>query len=146
MDPRVLKGLLVLPLVACPASPAQPSVQEYVSVAPVRNWPGRPELPEDQEPDHGEGSSESLTYLGMGGYTNTSARPMTIDSSAVGPASSAWLPNNFILVADTRDLFVEPFSPVTLSVGSPQIRPNSKGHVACPAARRLTGLRTGRRG
>lgn len=154
MDPRLLKTLFVLPLAGCQVSPAQPTLHSLVAPAPpVREWPELPDLPEGDHPAHGEGSTESPMILGLGGYininvSNTSARGITVDSSASGSyvsvAPVAWLNNNFPLVASTQDL-VEPFPPATLPVASPLARTDSKGYVVNLAARRFTGSRSGRR-
>ena len=146
MDPLFFKCFVAALLTAQAASPAQPCVYGAVPVTHRRDWPVRRELPEDQEPDHGEGSSESLTYLGVAAYNTTSnTSPVSVYSpsgSYLSVAPATWLPKNFPLVLSTQDFPVEPFQFETPHSGLVHLRPDPKGHATNPAARRSTGSRS----
>jgi len=117
MDPKLL--LLLPGLASCPMSDAQPTL--YVSVAspaPIRKRLEPLDLPEGDHPAHGEGSSESPIYLGIGSFannTNASGR-IIFDSGSSGNYTSTapqamWLAGNFPLIMSTRDFETEPFAP-----------------------------------
>lgn len=124
MNPKLL---LLLPFLAgCSVSDVQPSM--YISASspdPIRKWPEQPELPEGDHPAHGEGSSESPIYLGIGSFannTNSSGR-IIVDSgtsSAYASTSSQamWLAGNFPLIVSTRGFEAQPFAPKATQVAA----------------------------
>jgi hypothetical protein len=147
MDPKML--LLLPGLASCTTLDGQPTL--YISVAPlapIRKRPELPELPERDHPAHGEGSSESPTYLGLGAYTNTSGR-VIVDSTASGSYTSIapqamWLANRFPLIASTRDFDVEPSLPTPPPIKTFQVAPDTTKHLTNPStlrARRSYGRR-----
>jgi hypothetical protein len=144
MDPKLL---LFLPgLATCPTLDAQPML--YISIAspaPTREWPELPDLPEGDHPAHGEGSSESPMYQGVGGYVNANtSNRIVVDSSASGNYNSlspqaVWLANRFPLVTSTRDLDVEPLLPAACLIKTFQVAPDTTKHLT-----NLSTLRTRR--
>jgi hypothetical protein len=150
MDPQLL--LILAGLASCPTSDAKPTL--YISVAspaPIRKWPELPDLPERDHPAHGEGSSESPMYLGIGAFatnTNTSSR-VTVDSSASGDypsiASQAiWLANGFPLITSMQDFDVEPSLTTPLVAETIQVTPDTRKHLTNPSTlktRRAYGRR-----
>jgi hypothetical protein len=149
MDPKVL--LLLPGLASCPMSDAHPTL--YISVAsarPARKRPEPPDLPERDHPPHGEGSSESPIYLGVGSFANnnTASGRIIVDSSASGTYTSTapqatWLAGNFSLAISMRDFDVEPFVP-TPPTKTIQVAPDTTKHLANPST--LRALRSyGRR-
>jgi hypothetical protein len=146
MDPRAWKALFALPLALCVGDAGQgPSVHRPVSIAPARNWPSQPDLPEGEHPAHDE-TNQSPMFLGLGAYTNASTASVRVDSGASGSyvTPAVWLPNHLPLVLSTRDFPTEPFRPPTAPAGFVLLRPDPKGHVPNPPVRRFTGSRSGR--
>jgi hypothetical protein len=142
MNPKLL---LLLPLAACPTSPAQPTLHALrkAVVVPVHEWPERRDLPEKTEPPHGEGSGDSPMYGGLAAYgtasvnvfSNVSATA-TVYSSASGvspDAFTAWLPNRFPLILSIEDFHVEPFEPSSRPNVTMRIRSDTTKHLRYPS-------------
>jgi hypothetical protein len=104
---------------------------------PVYVWPESKEQPEKTEPPHGEGSGESVLYIGIHSdlSTNSSNASTIIDSGASGvqPLPTAmWLPNDLNIVTTTCEL-TEPF-PVVLPTGViTRFCPDSTQHLTNPS-------------
>lgn len=143
MDPKVL--FLLPALATCPQSPARPTIHWLTPPAlPIYHWPEHREWPEGDHPAHGDGSSESPIYLGLGAYTNNSS--VSVDSGASGTLASTtpetmWLPNRFPLIVSTRDFDVEPFSPPASPVTMVPSRPDTKKHLRNRSTHRAGRLR-----
>jgi hypothetical protein len=80
MNPKIL--LLLPGLTVYPAQPARAVVRTFRPVVPIHAWPQSRELPEDTEPGHGRGSSESRMFIGATTLnTNTASGQMMIANS-----------------------------------------------------------------
>jgi len=149
MDPKplcILSGLLTCASPAPAQRPHDQFVATYRSLAPtvpVRDWPEDRERPERTDPAHGEGSGESVMYLGLGGYTtNTAAHSLmsvNVDSSASGAVSiygpQMWLSNTFLSVTSPRDLYSERIPlPVAKTI---RVVPDTTKHLANPSTARM---------
>jgi hypothetical protein len=76
---------------------------------PVYVWPERREPLEGDHPGHGEGSDESVMFVGINSNVSNTAS-VTVDSSAsgVGPYTSVgWLPRGLNLVTSFDQFVVE---------------------------------------
>ena len=104
---------------------------------PVYEWPERREPLEGDHPGHGEGSDESVMFIGIN--SNVSNTPsVVVDSGATGrgPHSSVgWLPSGLNLVRSVGDFVVgDPISTPPLPFATNlSVSPNSNRHLNNPS-------------
>jgi hypothetical protein len=107
MDPKVL---CLLPGLFAPQHQGSkmPTMRALTApAAPAYEWPERREPLEGDHPGHGEGSDESVMFVGINSNVSNTAS-VTVDSGAsgVGPYTSVgWLPRGLNLVT-SFDQFV----------------------------------------
>jgi hypothetical protein len=136
MDPKVL---FLLPGLVAPQHHGSKmlTVQNLMAPAtPLYEWPERREPLEGDHPGHGEGSDESVMFVGINS-SNTASSTVTFDSGAsgIGPYTSVgWLPRGMILVTSVDQLVVGnpvqtpvPFSP------NLNVSPNATRHLSNPS-------------
>jgi hypothetical protein len=109
MDPKVL---CLLPGLVAPQHHGSKMLTMHALTAPatpVYEWPERREPPEGDHPGHGEGSDESVMFVGINSNVSNTAS-VAVDSSAsgVGPYTSVgWLPRGLNLVTSFDQFVVE---------------------------------------
>jgi hypothetical protein len=99
---------------------------------PTYEWPESNERPEKTDPPHGEGSGDSVLFVGLHSNISNTANTVIVDSSVSGfeplpPVT--WLPNGLNLVTTALEL-VKPFPPATPNSVVTLIRPDTTKHLA----------------
>jgi hypothetical protein len=149
MDPKVL--LLLPGLAACPTMHTHATLHSLTNPAtPVHEWPVRQEQPEKTDPPHGEGSGESVIFVGINTNvaTNTSGSVINVDSGASGShsmPSATWLPNGLDLITSINELS-DPFPPAMLPGTMIPIGPERTKHLTNPSTIKSRRSYTRRRG
>jgi hypothetical protein len=148
MDPKMLS--LLPGLAACQTWHREATLHSLTAAVPVYEWPVRQELPEKTDPPHGEGSGESVMFVGNTYVvTNGSGRLISADSGASGSPSipsATWLPNGLNLVTTVSELDVEPVPLSPLPKGMIHIGPDTRSQFANPSAVQARRWYTRRRG
>jgi len=91
MDSEIVVLLL---LTLCPAQPVRAKVHAFKPGVPTHTWPQSQELPEDTDPAHGRGSSESQMFIGAttANINTATGQMMTVSSEPVSNPAATWLP------------------------------------------------------
>ena len=149
MDPKML--LLLPGLTVCQTWHGEATLHSLTAAVPEYEWPVRQELPEKTDPPHGEGSGESVMFLGINSNvaTNASGGLISVDSGVSGSPSipsATWLPNGLNLVTTVRELDVEPVPLSPLPKGIIHIGPDTGSHLANPSTVQARRWYTRRRG
>ena len=136
MDPKVL---CLLPGLIAPQhhGSKMPTMHALTAPAtPVYEWPERREPLEGDHPGHGEGSDESVMFVGINSNVSNTAS-VTVDSGAsgVGPYTSVgWLPRGLNLVTSFDQLVVGERVPTPLPfVTNLNVSPNATRHLNNPS-------------
>ncbi len=136
MDPKVL---CLLPGLVAPQlyGSKMPTMHALTAAAtPIYEWPERREQLEGDHPGHGEGSDESVMFVGINGNVSNTAS-VTVDSSAsgVGPYTSVgWLPKGLNLVTSFDQLVVGERVPTPLPFATNlNVSPNATRHLNNPS-------------
>jgi hypothetical protein len=116
------------------------SFETKATGVPVREWPESRERPEKTEPPHGEGSGESVMYIGIHSDLSTNTANVStviVDSGASGwqpLPPTTWLPNGLNLIT-SRDGLVElfPATPCSANNADASIHPNTTKHLTNPS-------------
>lgn len=149
MDTKVL--LLLSGIAACPTPHTRATLHSLTPPAmPVHEWPVHQERPEKTAPPHGEGSGESVMFVGINTNvaTNVSGSVISVDSGASGShsmPSATWLPNGLNLVTTINQL-ADPFPPAMLHETMILIGPDRTKHLTNPSTIKARRSYTRRRG
>ena len=135
MNPKIL---CLLPGLVAPQyqSSKMPTVHALTAPAmPVYEWPERREPVEGDHPGHGEGSDESLMFVGINSTVSNTAS-VTVDSGASGVGqytSVGWLPKGLNLVMSSDQLVGERVSTSLPSATNLDVSPHATSHLSNPS-------------
>jgi hypothetical protein len=134
MDPKVL---CLLPGLVAPQhhGSKMPTMHALTAPAtPVHEWPERREPLEGDHPGHGEGSDESMMFIGINSnVSNTASVTVVSSASGVGPYTSVgWLPRGLNLVT-SFDQFVLGERVPTPFATNLNVSPNATRHLNNPS-------------
>lgn len=138
MNPKVL---CLLPGLIAPQHQSSkiPTLRTLTAPAmPIHKWPERREPVEGDHPGHGEGSDESVMFVGINSAgSNTTSVTVTLDSGASGAGSYTsvgWLPKGLNLVMSLDQLSIGEriprSSPLTTNLN---VSPNATSHLNNPS-------------
>jgi hypothetical protein len=140
MNPKVLFLLPGLLAVQCPNSEMPTMRALRARAVPTYEWPERRDLPEGDHPGHGEGSDESVMFVGINSnVSNTTSVTVDSGASGVGPYTSlGWLPKDLNLVTSVDQLVGGERFPTSLPLATNlNVSHNTTSHLHNPSEIKL---------
>jgi len=137
--PMNLKFVCLLPGLVAPQhhGAEMPTMRALTAPAPpAYEWPERREPLEGEHPGHGEGSDESVMFVGINSnVANTASVTVGSGASGVGPYTSVgWLPRGLNLITSFDQLVVRERVPTPLPFATNfNISPNAMRHLNNPS-------------